>query len=568
MPEWLTQEDREEAIEVLKRHLTPAQMRKVGDREIERLVAITENAGGLHRVQVANDDLAGFLIDLRGTELLKEREIRWELVNKLPDEHLTVLASWRGEIPAKTRNGRIDQIAGRKWKPGGPWPRYFASFLGFTKVFAGIAGSPESQPEEIVEARIPLPDLHDYQKELVEKVYTLLAAHAGENRAILSLPTGAGKTRTAVEALLTAWNKTEESKPYILWIAQSSSLCAIQAAEAFREVWVDRGGNGPRKLLHLFRYWGSRNVLPDVFGDGVIIASIQKLNDTLQDEQDRGELERIAQETFAVVIDEAHHAIAPSYLTVLEFLGVRSERDGNASTPLLGLTATPYRGKSTEENRRLANLFSNKRLTAAVLGKNPLQTLRQRGILSSVQHQFLETRSTFALNDEELRRYKQFDRLPESFLRRVGADQKRNALLLKTLQELPKDWPVLFFGCSLEHAGAFTALLRRKERSAALITGETRKATRRHMIEEFREGHVQFLCNYGVLTTGFDAPKIRAIVIARPTTSVVLYEQMIGRGMRGPHNGGTEECLVVDLADNIQRFEGQMAYGRFEEYWQ
>lgn len=566
MPEWLTWEDREESIKLLKQYLTPAQMRKVIDTDIERIVARTENAGGLHKIQVANDDLAGFLIDLLGTELLKERVIRKELISKLPDEHLAVLAAWRGEKPGRSRSGRIDQIAERTWKPGRPWPRYFASFLGFTKVFAGIAGNPDRPPEEVVEARVPLPELHDYQKDLVFQVHTLLAAPPGENRAILSLPTGAGKTRTAVEALLTAWNRDELSRPYILWVAQSDELCE-QAAEAFREVWVDRGGNGPRKLLHLFRYWGTRNILPDVFGDGVIIASIQKLNEAIQTAQGREEFGRIAEDLFAVVIDEAHHATAPSYQALLEALGMKSERDSNAATPLLGLTATPYRGNSSEENRKLASLFSKRKLIAKSLGENPLRTLRQRGILASVQHQVLATERTFALNDAEIQRFHRFERLPESFLKRVGQDHLRNSRLLKRLQELPEDWPVLFFGCSLEHAGAFTALLRRSGRSAALITGETHKATRRHMIEEFRVGHVQFLCNYGVLTTGFDAPKIRAIVIARPTTSVVLYEQMIGRGMRGPWNGGTEECLVVDLADNIQRFEGQMAYGRFEEYW-
>jgi len=75
------------------------------------------------------------------------------------------------------------------------------------------------------------------------------------------------------------------------------------------------------------------------------------------------------------------------------------------------------------------------------------------------------------------------------------------------------------------------------------------------------------LCNYGVLTTGFDAPKVEAVVIARPTDSPVLYEQMIGRGMRGPLNGGTVECRIVDLIDHIERFGGQMAYTRFLEYW-
>jgi superfamily II DNA or RNA helicase len=99
-----------------------------------------------------------------------------------------------------------------------------------------------------------------------------------------------------------------------------------------------------------------------------------------------------------------------------------------------------------------------------------------------------------------------------------------------------------------------------------MVSGETRPATRRFLIEEFREGRISVLCNYGVLTTGFDAPRVRALVIARPTASPVLYEQMIGRGMRGPRFGGTEECLVYDLADNI-RFGGQMAFSRYSDYW-
>jgi len=60
------------------------------------------------------------------------------------------------------------------------------------------------------------------------------------------------------------------------------------------------------------------------------------------------------------------------------------------------------------------------------------------------------------------------------------------------------------------------------------------------------------LCNYGVLTTGFDAPSVRCVVVARPTASPILYEQMVGRGMRGPEFGGTKQCLVIDVDDNIE----------------
>lgn len=561
MPERLKWEDREEALAVLRRYLTVAQIRKVLDRDVERLVARTEYSGGLYKSYLADEELAAFLIDLWGVELLKERSLRQELVSQLSDERLAALAGWQGEKVPKSRGACIKRIVERVWKPGRTWPRYFAGFLGFPKVFAGFAGGPELPPVEEVEPRVILPELHEYQKELVNQVYTLLAAPPAKNRAILSLPTGAGKTRTAVEALLTAWNQEGQSRAYILWVAQSDELCE-QAVEAFREVWVECGGEGSRTLLHIYRYWGSRNMLPDVFGDGVVVASIQKLTEGSPEN-----LAHIADDAFAVVVDEAHHATASSYQMLLRTLGMRSEDDIHASTPLLGLTATPYRGNS-DENRKLAALFSYQRLIPRSLGEKPVPVLRQMGILAATQHKALVTKSTFDLDEGERRRFEQFQQLPESFLRRVGQDQKRNQLLLQTLLDLPENWPVLFFGCSLEHASAFAVLLRRNGRNAALVTGETRKAMRRHTIEEFRHGHVQFLCNYGVLTTGFDAPKIRAIVIARPTTSVVMYEQMIGRGMRGPRNGGTDECLVIDLVDNIRRFQGQMAYGRFEEYWQ
>jgi DNA repair protein RadD len=242
-------------------------------------------------------------------------------------------------------------------------------------------------------------------------------------------------------------------------------------------------------------------------------------------------------------------------------------RHPSSLVPLLGLTATPYRGSDIDENRRLARRFHGQLLIPTLLGDDPIRTLRDRGILSRVDHRVLETGRSFTLTDEELQRFQQLGQLPDTFLRKVGQDAQRNALLLNTLMDLPLHWPVLCFMCSVEHARALSVLLRRNGRTAEVVTGETRRSTRRQLIEDFRAGHVQVLCNYGVLTTGFDAPKIRAVVIARPTTSVVLYEQMIGRGVRGPNNGGTEECLVIDLADNIKQFQGQMAYARMREFW-
>ena len=77
------------------------------------------------------------------------------------------------------------------------------------------------------------------------------------------------------------------------------------------------------------------------------------------------------------------------------------------------------------------------------------------------------------------------------------------------------------------------------------------------------------LVNYGVLTTGFDAPNTNAVVITRPTTSLVLYSQMIGRGIRGPKMGGTKECIIVDIEDNIINLPSeQTAFNYFNSHWE
>ena len=88
------------------------------------------------------------------------------------------------------------------------------------------------------------------------------------------------------------------------------------------------------------------------------------------------------------------------------------------------------------------------------------------------------------------------------------------------------------------------------------------------LIDKFRNGDLDVLCNYGVLTTGFDAPKTNTVMITRPTISPVLYSQMIGRGLRGKLIGGTEFCKIIDVRDNIGEFgDADNVYRIFEEYW-
>jgi superfamily II DNA or RNA helicase len=126
---------------------------------------------------------------------------------------------------------------------------------------------------------------------------------------------------------------------------------------------------------------------------------------------------------------------------------------------------------------------------------------------------------------------------------------------------------VLLFAVSVEHAATMAALLSREGISAAAISSETKTGQRRYYIEQFRNGQLRVLTNVGVLAAGFDAPKVRAVYVARPTYAPNTYQQMIGRGLRGPRNGGTEECLLVNVADTVLQFEDRLAFYEFDYLW-
>src|SRR5262249_5335987 len=129
--------------------------------------------------------------------------------------------------------------------------------------------------------------------------------------------------------------------------------------------------------------------------------------------------EALKQATKAVVIDEAHHAIADEYLTVLKQCGIAFRAQEESRIPLIGLTATPYRGRGVEENTRLATYFNRNLLIPAGM-PDPIEELRVRGILSQPRHCTIETGRRFAFSSAEEQQFERFKRLPESFVRRIG----------------------------------------------------------------------------------------------------------------------------------------------------
>jgi superfamily II DNA or RNA helicase len=429
----------------------------------------------------------------------------------------------------------------------------FVNELGFDRGFAGFK-SEGREADLDVSGPIDLPELHDYQRTAANAIKDLTRGDGGL-RGMLSLPTGAGKTRVTVQALIEAMRDEQLASP-LLWIAQSDELCE-QAVQSWVEVWR---ALGPPEAMRVSRLWSSNEVSGVDEGHQVVVATIDKLRVC----SEKPAYEWLSEAT-CVVIDEAHGSTETEYTRVLAWLGMARGRE---RVPLIGLSATPFRGVSESENNALAARYSKRRLDRGVFSTDEptIAYLQDLGVLAHVDHQVLEGAS-LPLSDAELAELEQRRTLPPSVLNRLGEDVDRNRTLIKSILEQSADWPILVFASSVPHAQTLAALLNKEGRRSASVSGETPAAIRRYMIDRFKVGEIKVLTNYAVLTQGFDAPAIRALYIARPTYSPNRYQQMVGRGLRGKLNNGKERCLIVNVRDNLERYQGTLAFEEFDYLW-
>ena len=189
------------------------------------------------------------------------------------------------------------------------------------------------------------------------------------------------------------------------------------------------------------------------------------------------------------------------------------------------------------------------------------------GILSRVEAESLDG-IDIDVPQKTSQHFQQFNEMPREFFRELASDSERNRRIIDSISSKPDDWPILVFAASRAHAHTIAALLTLRGIRAVAIDSETDMGLRRRYIDDFKAGDVRVLCNYMVFSQGFDAPAVRAVYVTRPTFSPNSYQQMIGRGLRGPLNGGKEVCLIVNVLDNWSRFGDQLAYREFEYLWQ
>ena len=345
-------------------------------------------------------------------------------------------------------------------------------------------------------------------------------------------------------------------------------LCE-QAIESFISIWSNHGSEDAK----IMRLWGG-NRFDDVDIDKptFIVTSFQTAYSMLHTHHDdRFSLfAEIKRHCKLLVVDEAHQSMAPTYKDAIELFA-------NNETRTVGLTATPGRhhvGADPEETVSLSNFYDRNMINIVNDdGKrldDPIDYLTKKGVLSNIQRNKLYSKTAVELTSSEKEHIERLLDIPASVLKRLGEDANRTNIIVTNALKLAitNNCPTIVFAGSKENAVDIATSLRLKNCNARAITGETTTFERRNSIEQYKKGEVKVLTNFGVLTTGFDAPNTKAVIIARPTTSVVLYSQMIGRGLRGPLMGGNDICILVDVIDNLVNMPNvSNAFQFFDEYF-
>jgi superfamily II DNA or RNA helicase len=348
-------------------------------------------------------------------------------------------------------------------------------------------------------------DLRDYQNKVIRDIYH--EWRSGKRCVLLAMPTGSGKTRTFSEIALDFVNRQEQVM--LLVHREELLLQAQQTLERIAKspVGMIKAGQ-PLKLDRLIQ-----------------CASVQTLVKRLEKQQI--ELPHVS----LVIVDEAHLSLAPSYLKILDAL---------PHAHVLGVTATPSR----LDGRGFDRIYE-----ALVLGPS---------VSELIWHGYLADYDVLAPDSF----------LPQAGVRITGGDFNVGDLATQIDRRYVAGRAIdaylkhavgkrcVVFAINIDHAKAIAASYKEAGIVAEHIDSETPTKERRAILDRFRSGTTKILTNVNLFTEGFDLPEIEVVQLCRPTQSVALHLQMVGRGLRPKSTG---KALILDHAGNCLRLGGPKA---------
>lgn len=361
--------------------------------------------------------------------------------------------------------------------------------------------------------------LRPYQRECVDALHG--AIRRGLRRPATVLPTGAGKT--VVYAHLGHEWIGENRGRRVLVLAHTTEL-------------LDQGMGKWRSVAPGIRAGRVQANLNETLAP-VVFASVQ----TLRTEKRR----LMIRDVGLVIVDEAHHAVAPTYLAILEHYGALSGQatvvQNGGPAVAVGFTATMERGDDLALGKVWQDIAYSRSIADMINGwtggdgtwQHGGYLVRPRGLHVQVDDLDLSQVRTTAgdYREGDLGRAMEESMAPEAIVKAIAehADQRK----------------ILLFAPLVSTAQLIADALRAAGRSVGVIHGAMPAGERKALLDAFRAGSVQILAGCMVLTEGFDEPTADCVVIARPTRSSVLYKQMAGRVLRP--SPGKVDALLLDV---------------------
>lgn len=377
--------------------------------------------------------------------------------------------------------------------------------------------------------------MHDYQEDAVKELIKFYIDEDG-SKGMLVMPTGSGKTRTAVYFL----NKYLISKGYqVIWLTHRHMLIDQTADTFYNLSPVVKQGNTNIKTFKMACISGKHSPIKATEkDDNVMIMSIQSVCRSLE------YLRAVLAKKVVIVVDESHHTVAGSYTKTIDYI-----KKVRKNVKLLGLTATPIRG-TENSSKFLLKYYDDK-----IIYDISMSELIKKQFLSTPNFIKIETNIDIEpfISIDEANLIKKYGEIPETLAEKIAHSSKRNRVIVDTyLNNKEKYGKTLIFALNGYHCFTLCEDLKKKGINCDYIySGNNDNDVK---IRKFKNNELDVLVNINIMTEGSDVPDIETIFLTRPTQSEGLLMQMIGRGMRGKLANGTEEVNIVDFCDKWDIF--------------
>ena len=328
-------------------------------------------------------------------------------------------------------------------------------------------------------------------------------------RIMLQLPTGSGKTRIAGE-LLSGWLKGGRKA---VWLTHRKELAA-QTEGMLREAGVTATAN---------MQWTPHTNAPTLL-NGVVILMAQ----TVSRRSGRANVWDGYNRSDLMIIDEAHHATADGWARAMK----------QWPGPVVGMTATPWR-LSLKEG--FDHLFRELHCGPQVAALQSDKWLCQARVMLPPEGERVQAGQVDYTGD-----------YTESGIELANKDRDVwTAGALRFWQKHCEHRQTVVYAVSVRHAQNLVAMFSDAGVPTGVLLGDTPTAERAKLIDQFQDRTVRALINVAVATEGFDLPDAACVMLTRPTMSLSLYLQMVGRGLRPKQDDG--DCVILDLAGNSLR---------------